>query len=142
MLLNQAVGEYEQKLTNAGLMPVLDLPETPVMIMADGRHLWRVFDNLLSNICKYAMPNTRVYMSCSTENGEAVVTFKNVSATQLNISADELFERFTRGDASRHTEGSGLGLSIARSLMQLQNGKIDIVVDGDLFKAVLRFKLQ
>ncbi|MBQ8975656.1 MAG: hypothetical protein IJ072_08065 [Oscillospiraceae bacterium] len=139
VLLDQAVGEYAQRFEKAGLTPVLELPEQPLMIMADGRHLWRVFDNLLSNICKYAMPGTRVYMFCMRDGDRATAVFKNISQAQLNISSDELFERFTRGDASRHTEGSGLGLSIARSLVQLQNGTIDITVDGDLFKVTLEF---
>ena len=111
------------------------------MILADGRYLWRVFDNLLGNICKYTMPGTRVYMFCVREGENAVISFKNISENMLNISSDELFERFTRGDASRHTEGSGLGLSIARSLVQLQNGTIDITVDGDLFKVTITFGL-
>ncbi|MBQ8930595.1 MAG: hypothetical protein IJ052_09410 [Oscillospiraceae bacterium] len=141
VLLNQAVGEYAERFEKANLTPVLDLPEDPVVILADGRYLWRVFDNLLGNICKYTMPGTRVYMFCVREGENAVISFKNISENMLNISSDELFERFTRGDASRHTEGSGLGLSIARSLVQLQNGTIDITVDGDLFKVTITFGL-
>ena len=107
--------------------------------MADGRLLWRVFDNLMNNICKYAQPSTRAYINLDTENNEAVITFRNISKFPLNISSDELLERFIRGDSSRNTEGSGLGLSIAKSLTELQNGRLDLYVDGDLFKVVLRF---
>ena len=109
--------------------------------MADGRHLWRIFDNLMSNICKYSLPCTRVYLTLEEQNGNAVVTFKNISKTPLNITSDELMERFVRGDSSRNTEGSGLGLSIAKSLTELQKGRFDLTVDGDLFKATLTFKI-
>ena len=107
--------------------------------MADGRHMWRIFDNLLNNICKYAQRGTRVYLDLTADALKATVTFRNISATPLNISADELMERFVRGDASRNTEGSGLGLSIARSLTQLQHGTFSLTIDGDLFKAALTF---
>ena len=112
---------------------------TPVMIQADGRHLWRVFDNLMNNINKYAQPGTRVYIDIIPKDSGAIITFKNVSATPLNISSDELKERFVRGDSSRNTEGSGLGLSIAESLMKLMNGTLELIVDGDLFKVTLEF---
>ena len=115
-------------------------PEEPVVRMADGRHMWRVFDNLLNNVCKYAMAGTRVYINLDKEAGRATVTFRNISAQQLNISGEELMERFVRGDSSRNTEGSGLGLSIARSLVQLQKGELELTVDGDLFKVTLKFK--
>ena len=115
--------------------------EEPLEIMADGRHMWRVFDNLMGNACKYAQPGTRVYLSLEKRDGKAVISFRNISRSQLNISGDELMERFVRGDTSRNTEGSGLGLSIARSLVQLQQGSMDLTVDGDLFKVVLRFEL-
>lgn len=111
----------------------------PVMIQADGRHLWRVFDNLMNNINKYAQPGTRVYIDIIPKDRGAIITFKNVSATPLNISSDELKERFVRGDSSRNTEGSGLGLSIAESLMKLMNGTLELTVDGDLFKVTLEF---
>ena len=139
VLLDQTSGEYGEKLESAGLELVLQKPEKPVRVMADGRHLWRVFDNLLNNIVKYAQPGTRVYLSLSEENGKARVDFRNISREQLNISAQELTERFVRGDASRNTEGSGLGLAIAMSLMRLQKGNMDITVDGDLFKVSLSF---
>ena len=109
--------------------------------MADGRHLWRVFDNLMSNICKYAMEGTRVYLDVKLQNEEVVVTFRNISKFQLNVSAEELMERFVRGDTSRNTEGSGLGLSIARSLAELQNGKLELNIDADLFKVQLKFRV-
>ncbi len=140
VLIDQSAGEYAEKLKAAGLELVITKPEEPVTIMADGRHMWRVFDNLLNNVCKYAMAGTRVYLNLDKAAGKATVTFRNISASQLNISGEELMERFVRGDSSRNTEGSGLGLSIARSLVQLQNGELELTVDGDLFKVVLRFK--
>lgn len=140
VLIDQCAGEYAEKLKAAGLELVVTKPEEPVAIMADGRHMWRIFDNLLNNICKYAMAGTRVYINLDKEAGRATVSFRNISAQQLNISGEELMERFVRGDSSRNTEGSGLGLSIARSLVQLQNGELELTVDGDLFKVVLRFK--
>lgn len=142
-LLSQAEGEYEQKMESAGLTLVSVIPEKSISIMADGRRLWRVFDNLLNNACKYALSGTRVYMSLEEQGKEAVITFKNTSRDALNISAEELMERFVRGDKSRNsgTEGNGLGLAIARSLTELQNGKLELFVDGDLFKAELRFPL-
>ena len=139
VMLTQTAGEYEQKLDSAGLELITTQPEKPVVIMADGRRLWRVFDNLMNNLIKYSMPNTRVYLTLEETAGEAIISFKNISKAPLNISAEELMERFVRGDASRNTEGNGLGLSIARSLTELQGGKMEITTDGDLFKVVLRF---
>ncbi len=139
VLLDQTAGEYGEKLEKAGLELVLQKPESPVTVMADGRHLWRVFDNLLNNIVKYAMPGTRVYLSLQAQSAEARVTFRNISREPLNLSVAELTERFVQGDASRHTDGNGLGLAIAMSLMKLQKGDLDIEVDGDLFKVTLRF---
>ena len=142
-MLSQAEGEYEQRMKDAGLTLVSVIPEKAVSIMADGRRLWRVFDNLMSNACKYALSGTRVYMSLEEQGKEAVITFKNTSREALNISTDELMERFVRGDRSRNsgTEGNGLGLAIAKSLTELQNGKLELFIDGDLFKAELRFPL-
>ncbi len=140
VLIDQCAGEYAEKLKAAGLELVVTKPEEPVTIMADGRHMWRVFDNLLNNVCKYAMAGTRVYINLDKEAGRATVTFRNISAQQLNISGEELMERFVRGDSSRNTEGSGLGLSIARSLVQLQKGELELTVDGDLFKVTLKFR--
>ena len=139
VFLTQTVGEFEEKITAAGLHVVMHKPEMEVFVNADGRHLWRVVENLVQNICKYAQPDTRVYIDLDDREKEAVISFKNISRYELNISGDALMERFVRGDASRHTDGSGLGLSIAGSLMELMYGKLEIVVDGDLFKVVLHF---
>ena len=141
VLLNQATGEYEQRLQQCQLELVTKQPEMPVKIMADGRRLWRVFDNLLNNICKYSQPGTRVYITVEAVDGNAVIAFKNTSRDALNISSEELMERFVRGDAARKSEGNGLGLSIAKSLTDLQNGTMALTVDGDLFKAVLTFPI-
>ena len=138
-LLQQSVGEYTERLSEKGLEAVIKAPEPPVMIKADGRHLWRVFDNLLNNICKYALEKTRVYLDITETKQQVSVTFKNISKYPLNISVDELMERFVRGDSARSTDGSGLGLAIARSLTQLQEGSFDIDVDGDLFKVTITF---
>ena len=139
--VEQASGEYEDKLKQAKLHLITSLPEEELFIMADGRRMWRIFDNLMNNICKYALQDTRVYLSLDKEGDNAVFTFKNTSRDQLNISEDELMERFTRGDQSRNTEGNGLGLSIARSMAELQGGKLELSIDGDLFKAILSFPL-
>ena len=134
-LLLQVTGEYEERFAQAQLTPVLQLPEEPVFARGDGRYLWRILDNLLSNVRKYALPGTRVYIFLSQEQGQAVISVKNISREQLNVQVDELMERFTRGDSSRNTEGSGLGLSIALSLAQLMGGSLTLSADGDLFKA-------
>lgn len=139
VLLTQVIGEFEEKLEKNQLEVVVDRPEQPIKMMVDGRHMWRVLDNLLNNACKYSMPGTRVYVSLKHEKEEAVITFKNISKTALNIPSEELLERFVRGDSSRNTEGSGLGLSIAQSLTELMNGKMSLEIDGDLFKVTLRF---
>lgn len=141
VLLSQAVGEYQQRMSEKGLELIINQPEYPIRIMADGRHLWRVFDNLLNNICKYAQENSRVYLSVVQKERTVQIIFRNMSKYALNISAEELEERFVRGDRSRHMEGNGLGLSIAKSLTELQNGQMHIVVDGDLFKVILEFEV-
>jgi len=141
IFLPQIAGEFEERLAQKNITAVLNIPEQPAVIMADGRHLWRVFDNLLGNIVKYGMPGTRAYLTLQTDARNAVVSVTNVSKQMLNIDGSELTERFVRGDISRSTEGSGLGLSIARSLTEIQGGKLDIVIDGDLFKAALTFPL-
>lgn len=141
VLLTQVVGEFEEKLAKSQLEVVMDRPEHPMKMLVDGRHMWRVLDNLLNNACKYSMPGTRVYVSLKQEKEEAVITFKNISKSALNIPSDELLERFVRGDSSRNTEGSGLGLSIAQSLTELMHGKMNLEIDGDLFKVVLRFPI-
>ena len=138
-LVNQALAEYEEKLKKAQLPVVFTARQSEILTMADGRLFWRVLDNLLGNCVKYAQPGTRVYLTCEAGENQVTITFRNISATPLNISADELMERFVRGDASRNTEGSGLGLSIARSLTQLQHGTFSLTIDGDLFKAALTF---
>ena len=141
ILLTQTVGEYEEKLKENGLELILKKPEDEIFILADGRLLWRVFDNLMNNICKYAQPSTRAYINLDKEDKQAVITFRNISKYPLNISSDELLDRFIRGDSSRNTEGSGLGLSIAKSLTELLNGTLDLYVDGDLFKVVVKFNV-
>ncbi len=138
-LLTQAVGEYEERFAARGLHVVLDIRHNPLWISADGKHLWRVFDNLLGNICKYSMSGTRVYLSAEVVGNAVVMTFRNISENPISVTASELTERFVRGDASRHTEGSGLGLAIADSLCKLQGGTLSLTVDGDLFKAVVTF---
>ena len=141
VLLSQVSGEYQSRFELCRLEPIVKLaPENP-QILADGKLLWRVFDNLLSNICKYAMPGTRVYFTSEVLDSRVQISFKNISNYPLDITADELMERFVRGDSSRSTEGSGLGLSIAQSLTGLQKGSFDLVVDGDLFKANISFPL-
>ena len=137
--VSQTAGEFKEKLEASNLNLITNAPEGPVMIMADGRRMMRIYDNLMNNICKYAQPGTRVYLTLEVNNGQAVTTFKNTSSAELNISADELVERFVRGDQSRNTEGNGLGLSIAKSMTELQGGKFDITIDGDLFKVTLTF---
>ena len=141
VLLTQTAGEYGERLAEAQLELVLNVPEQAVNILADGRHMWRIFDNLMNNIVKYSQPGTRVYLDLAAQAEGATITFRNISRSQLNISGDELMERFVRGDSARNTEGSGLGLSIARSLAQLQGGDLELTVDGDLFKVCLRFPL-
>lgn len=139
VLLTQAIGEFDERLKVAHISPVLKKTERDVIIKADARLLWRVFENLLSNICKYSLADTRAYIEVYTSGGKAFIEFKNISKCELNLDSNELTERFVRGDSSRNTEGSGLGLSIAKSLTELQNGQMDITVDGDLFKVVLKF---
>ncbi|NLO35776.1 MAG: sensor histidine kinase [Clostridiaceae bacterium] len=139
VLLAQTAGEYAERLDEQSLELVLSQPDEAVRVLADGRHLWRVFDNLMSNICKYAQPATRVYVNLETDAGQVRIVFRNISRSPLNISSEELMERFVRGDSARSTEGSGLGLSIARSLVELQQGRMQIHIDGDLFKTVLTF---
>lgn len=139
VLLSQAVGEYQQRMEEKALELRVSQPEEPVRILADGRHLWRVFDNLLNNICKYAQENSRVYLTLEQKEKKAFIIFRNMSKYALDISPEELEERFVRGDKSRHMEGNGLGLSIAKSLTELQQGQMEIVVDGDLFKVILIF---
>ena len=137
--LVQTIGEFEEKLANSQVELQIREPEEKIMIHADSRHLWRVFDNLMNNICKYAQPGTRAYVNLEREKDQARITFRNISREPLNISSEELMERFVRGDSSRSMEGNGLGLSIARSLTELMGGSMELTVDGDLFKIVLTF---
>lgn len=135
VLFDQIVGEYQERLADCRLTLVARPPEQPLTVCADGKLLSRVMDNLMSNICKYALEDTRVYAVASCDEKTVTISLKNVSRAELNISPDELMERFVRGDASRHTEGSGLGLSIAGSLVQLMGGTFHLSIDGDLFRA-------
>ena len=137
VLLSQAVGEYGQRFADKQLETIVKQPEETVKVMADGRHLWRVFDNLLNNIYKYAQTGSRVYLNVEHDGQNVRIIFRNMSAYPLEMSPEELEERFTRGDRSRHMEGNGLGLSIAKSLTELQKGDMEIVTDGDLFKVVI-----
>lgn len=137
--VNQALGEFSDKLEVARLTPIFRAPEGPVVMLADGKLTWRVLSNLLGNAVKYAMPGTRLYLDLLDRDGRVEISLKNISREELNVSADELVERFVRGDTSRNTEGSGLGLNIAKSLMELQHGQLQLLVDGDLFKVTLIF---
>ena len=137
--VTQALGEFSDKLELADLQPVFRKPEEPVKMQADGRLVWRVLSNLLSNAVKYAQPGTRLYVDVNRVEDRVILSVKNISREELNVSAEELLERFVRGDVSRNTDGSGLGLNIAQSLMQLQKGDLQLLVDGDLFKVTLIF---
>ena len=139
-LLNQTIGEFEDKLDKKNLKIEMDLPNENVLIKADNRYLYRVIENVFSNISKYALEGSRVYIKLEKQKEEVYLEFKNISKDKLNISAEELMQRFVRGDKSRYTEGSGLGLSIAESLTELQGGKFKIDIDGDLFKVEIKWK--
>ena len=142
VLLDQTAGEYGERLAEKNLDLRVTKPEEPVYVQADPRHLWRILDNLLNNILKYAQPGTRVYLNLEKKNGKAELSFRNISAQPLNIRPEELTERFVRGDSARSTEGSGLGLAIAASLAKLQGIDMELSVDGDLFKVILRFDAE
>ena len=137
-IIEQSLAEYGRRMEQGKLDVIVNIPDDAPRAMADGRLLWRVLDNLFNNVCKYALAGTRVYIDAGIEGNEAVISVKNISRDPLNVSADELMERFVRGDSSRHTEGSGLGLNIAQSLVNLMHGKFSLSVDGDLFKAEIR----
>ena len=141
-LLNQTIGEFEDKLEKKNLKIEMDLPNENVLITADNRYLYRVIENVFSNISKYALEGSRVYIKLEKQKEEVYLEFKNISKDKLNISAEELMQRFVRGDKSRYTEGSGLGLSIAESLTELQGGKFKIDIDGDLFKVEIKWKSE
>lgn len=138
-LMKQSVGEFEDKYAAKNLTLVTSYPERKVMIMADGRRMYRVIENVLQNAYKYSLEGTRVYADLKIDGQNTIFTLKNISKAELNISADELMERFTRGDSARSTEGSGLGLSIAKDLTRLQSGTFSISLDGDLFKVSILF---
>jgi len=140
-LVEQTNGEFEEKFSSRGLDLLAELPGEPILIRADGQHLWRVLENLYSNACKYAAEKSRVYVNMVKKDDRVSFTIKNVSEHELNISPEELTERFVRGDSSRTTEGSGLGLSIAKSLTELMGGTFDLSIDGDLFKATVSFSV-
>ena len=141
-LINQVIGEFEEKFEERNLQMVVHFDEEEAIICADGRRLWRVLENVFGNVSKYAMENTRVYVDVNMNRPNVQLALKNISAQPLNITADELTERFIRGDVSRNTEGSGLGLSIAKDLVQLQGGTFNLYLDGDLFKVTIEFKLK
>ena len=140
-LLRQAIGEMEEKLSKANLDLKLRVPEEKTYIMGDGKKLYRVLENLLSNISKYSLNNTRVYIDIIEEDDKVKLTMKNISSYELNFDPEEIMERFKRADESRNTEGSGLGLAIARDLVNAQGGRFEIDIDGDLFKSVVEFNL-
>jgi signal transduction histidine kinase len=147
VLLSQALAEYSDRLQAAGLEPIVRLPEREPTVMLDGALIWRVFDNLLSNAVKYSLCGTRLYIDVDEAEDAAKerqirIVFRNISGQPLRVTPDELTERFVRGDASRHTEGSGLGLSIAHSLVSLHGGQLHLEVDGDLFKATVLLPLS
>jgi signal transduction histidine kinase len=136
-LLHQTLAEYDEAIKDSTLQFRTQSLENPIFATVDGQKLWRVFDNLIGNILKYSLEQTRVYISVQEINDQVKLTFKNVSKYELNEQADELFERFKRGDTSRQTEGSGLGLAIAKSIIDLHGGELNIKIDGDLFKVTI-----
>ena len=138
-LVNQAIGEFSERMEECRLQIVFEENDLPAFIYADSSRMWRVAENLFNNICKYAMEGTRVYIDMWKQDGRVGASIKNISSQQMNIRPDELTERFIRGDSARTTEGSGLGLSIAKSLVQVQGGSFEIQLDGDLFKVVISF---
>ena len=138
-LLAQTIGEFEDRFESKNLKIDIEIPNEEVKIKADNRYMYRVIENLFSNITKYSIDNSRVYISLTKQNDKIKLEIKNISKDKLNISPDELMQRFVRGDKSRYTEGSGLGLSIAKSLTEMQGGKFDINIDGDLFKVIIEY---
>lgn len=142
VILQQTSGEYIERLEEKKLLLVAEIPDEAITVSTDGRLLWRIIDNLMSNICKYSMPGTRVYLSLERTDHSAVISFRNISREKLNITPESLTERFVRGDTSRNTEGSGLGLSIANSLAKIIGSELDITIDGDLFKVTLRIPIE
>ena len=139
-LLRQVIGELEEKIAQANLNIITKWPEEKVILYLDGRKTFRVYENLINNIIKYSMKNSRVYIDVINSENEVIVIMKNISAYQIDFTSEENIERFKRGDKARSTEGSGLGLSIAKSIVELQDGEFSIEIDGDLFKVLTRFK--
>jgi len=138
-LLRQTLGEMEEKINESGLQMKINLPENKIVCKLDGRKTYRVFENIINNILKYSMKNSRVYIDTEENENNIRFVFKNIAAYEMNFNSHDIMERFIRGDASRSTDGSGLGLAIAKSLIELQNGNLDIIVDGDLFKLTITF---
>ena len=141
VMLIQTIGEFEEKLKANRIDLIVQSGDVPFVIQADPRHLWRIFDNLMNNICKYAQSSTRAYVNIEQKQQSVRIVFRNISKYALNVEAEELMERFVRGDSSRNTEGSGLGISIAKSLTELMQGSFELVVDGDLFKVIVTFPM-
>ena len=138
-LIKQSEFELEDKFNRANLIVRNNFPEGKVILNLDSQKTFRIFENLLNNVSKYAIENSRVYVDVIEEETEVIIAIKNMSASEMNFSSDEIIERFTRGDKSRNTEGSGLGLAIVKSFVELQNGRFNIDIDGDLFKVVIKF---
>ncbi|MDO4313809.1 MAG: ATP-binding protein, partial [Eubacteriales bacterium] len=138
-MVQQTSGEFAEKFEKRGLKEVLSLPGEPAIIWADGRRMWRILENIYNNAAKYAMEGTRIYADLNQTEEKVIFSLKNISEQPLNISADELTERFIRGDVSRSTEGSGLGLSIAKNLAELMGGTFELYLDGDLFRVTITF---
>ena len=139
-LLRQTLGEFEGKIGESTLQMRVDVPENGVISHLDGSKTYRVFENIIGNILKYSMPNTRVYIEVMEEGEQISTVFKNISSYEMNFEASEIVERFTRGDTSRTAEGSGLGLAIAKNLVELQGGNFRVEIDGDLFKVIVTFQ--
>ena len=140
-LIRQATGEFEDKFNQKGLNTIIDCKQNEIFILADSRYMYRIIENLFSNISKYALENSRVYIDIKINGDNVRIDIKNISKDKLNISADELMQRFVRGESSRTTEGSGLGISIAQNLTILQGGKFELVLDGALCKVRMNFKM-
>ena len=139
-LVRQTLGEFEEKISRSNLKFVVKLPEEKAYVNIDGKRTWRVLENLFSNVLKYSMDNTRVYVEVIPTEEDVKIVMRNISAFEMDFTEEDILERFRRGDSSRHTEGSGLGLSIAKSLTELQDGTLKIDIDGDLFKVTVTFK--
>ncbi|KHO36220.1 HAMP domain-containing sensor histidine kinase [Clostridium tetani] len=140
-ILRQALGEFHEKIESSSLNFKVNIEKDGIYANLDGKKAWRVFENLIGNILKYSMKNSRVYIDLETEGNKAMVTMKNISAYEMDFDTEEIFERFKRGDKARKSDGSGLGLAIAKSIVELQDGNMDIVIDGDLFKVTIEFSL-